>query len=53
MKVAICFYGLVGGKSKKFGKGEQLDPIEAHYFYKKNVFSQLSNYDIFIHSQSK
>ncbi len=52
MRVAICFYGLIGGKSKKFGEGEQLDPIEAYNFYKKNVFSQLSNYDIFIHSQS-
>jgi len=52
MKIAICFYGLVGGKSKKFGAGEQLDPREAFKYYDMNVFSQAQNYDVFIHSQS-
>jgi hypothetical protein len=52
MKVAFCFYGLVGGKSKKFGLGEQLDPSNVYRYYKKNVFSQVEEYDVFIHSQS-
>ena len=37
MKVAVVFtVWLVA--NQKFGKGEQLDPIEAYHFYKKNVF---------------
>tara|TARA_B100001057_G_C22764646_1_gene917203 strand:- start:498 stop:1304 length:807 start_codon:yes stop_codon:yes gene_type:complete len=52
MKIAICFYGLVGSKSKKYGLGENLDPQIAFKYYKENVFKDLKDYDIFIHSQS-
>ena len=52
MRVAVCFYGLVGSAQKKFGKGASLDPKLAHKFYKKNVFKYIKNYDVFIHSQS-
>ncbi len=52
MRVAICFYGLVGSKTKKYGLGENLDPNIAYRYYKDNVFNHLTNYDIFIHSQS-
>lgn len=52
MRVAVCFYGLVGSAQKKFGKGTSLDPKLSYNFYKKNVFKYLNNYDVFIHSQS-
>jgi len=52
MRVAVCFYGLVGSAQKKFGKGASLDPKLAHKFYKKNVFKYIKKYDVFIHSQS-
>ena len=52
MRVAVCFYGLVGSTQKKFGKGTSLDPKLSHKYYKKNVFKYLKNYDVFIHSQS-
>ena len=52
MRVAVCFYGLVGSAQRKFGKGNSLDPELSHKFYKKNVFKYLKNYDVFIHSQS-
>ena len=41
MKVAICFYGLVGSATSKYGSGENLDPTIAYKYYKKNVFSNL------------
>jgi len=52
MKVAICFYGLVGSKSKKYGIGENLDPKIAFQYYQNNVFKHLKDFDVFIHSQS-
>jgi hypothetical protein len=52
MRIAVCFYGLVGGAQKKFGKDTSLNPKLSYKFYKKNVFEYLKNYDVFIHSQS-
>ena len=52
MKVAVCFYGLVGSISDKNGKGIPLDPKIAYDLYKKNVFDVNDDVDIFIHSSS-
>ena len=52
MKIAICFYGLVGSSTKKYGLGKKLDPSIAYQYYQKNVFKNLTNFDVFIHSQS-
>jgi hypothetical protein len=52
MKVAICFYGLVGSTTKKYGLGKKLDPTIAYQYYQKNVFKNLTDFDVFIHSQS-
>ena len=52
MRIAICFYGLVGSKDKKYGKGTPLDPQVCYNYYKKNVFFNDHELDIFIHSQS-
>ena len=52
MRIAICFYGLVGSKDKKYGKGTLLDPQVCYNYYKKNVFFNDHELDIFIHSQS-
>ena len=52
MKVAICFYGLVGSCEKKYGVGKSLDPKIALKYYKKNIFKYIKDYDVFIHSQS-
>ena len=39
MRIAVCFYGLVGSAQKKFGKGKSLNPKLSYKFYKKNVKS--------------
>ena len=52
MKVAICFYGLVGSSQHRYGVGKNLNPKISYNYYKKNVFKYLKNYDVFIHSQS-
>jgi hypothetical protein len=52
MKIAICFYGLVGSKELKNGNGEALDPKIAYEFYKKHIFNKNDEIDIFIHSWS-
>jgi hypothetical protein len=52
MKIAICFYGLVGSKIGKNGTGEQLDPNIAFEYYKKHLFDINEDVDIFIHSWS-
>ena len=52
MRIAICYYGLVGSKNKKYGKGELLDPKICYEYYKKNIFQNEHKIDIFIHSQS-
>ena len=52
MKIAICFYGLVGSSTNKYGLGKELDPSIVYQYYKKNVFKNLTDFDVFIHSQS-
>lgn len=52
MKIAICFYGLVGSISDKNGKGISLDPTIAFNYYKQNIFDYNDNIDVFIHSYS-
>ncbi|MDB3972304.1 hypothetical protein N9400_02585 [Candidatus Thioglobus sp.] len=52
MKVALCFYGLVGGITGKNGKGKSLDPKIAYELYKENILDQNNQVDIFIHSWS-
>lgn len=53
MRIAVCFYGLVGSSIGKNGKGKQLNPSIAYKLYKKHIFSKNHNVDIFIHSWSK
>jgi len=56
MRIALCFYGLVGSKADKNGDGVALDPRIAYNLNKKNLImpnSGLANeIDIFIHSWS-
>lgn len=52
MKIALCFYGLVGSTNFKHGVGDPLDPNLCAKYYKENFFKYNSNIDIFIHSQS-
>ena len=52
MKIAVCFYGLVGSVDKKYGEGRSLNPGICYDYYKKNVFETKHRIDIFIHSQS-
>jgi len=52
MRVALCFYGLVGSLVGKNGEGEQLDPSIAHELYKKHIIDHNINVDVFIHSWS-
>lgn len=52
MKVALCFYGLVGSQVDKNGVGQQLDPAVAFRLNKKNVIDPNAA-DVFIHSWSK
>lgn len=51
MKIAICFYGLVGSMEDKNGQGKPLNPEIAFNLNKKNLF-QDNDVDIFIHSWS-
>ena len=52
MKIALCFYGLVGGAEGNDGKGFTLSPLTAAHYYKKNIIDNNENVDIFIHSWS-
>jgi len=52
MRVALCFYGLVGSKIGKDGKGENLNPTIAFEYYKKYILEVNDEVDIFIHSWS-
>lgn len=52
MKIALCFYGLVGSTNFKYGSGKPLDPNICAKLYKKNFLKINNNVDIFIHSQS-
>ncbi len=52
MKIALCFYGLVGSAEKKYGKGDLLDPNISYQYYKKYFLSNDHDIDIFVHTQS-
>ena len=52
IKIALCFYGLVGSSNFKHGRGEALNPNICASYYKKNFFDYNSDVDVFIHSQS-
>lgn len=52
MKVAICFYGLVGSVSDKNGNGISLDPKIAYDLNFRNLIEP-NDADVFIHSWSK
>lgn len=52
MKVAICFYGLLGSKVGVGGKGEVISADESFEYYKKHIFDKNDDVDIFIHSWS-
>lgn len=51
MRVALCLYGLVGGKVGKDGKGEILDLDVAYKHYKKHILDK-NDVDVFIHTWS-
>ena len=51
MKAAICFYGLVGSRQHKGGKGEVLPPEIAHESYARHIFAH-QDCDVFIHTWS-
>lgn len=53
MRVALCLFGLVGGKIGKNGKGENLDPAIAYKKYKEFIIDKNDQVDVFIHSWSK
>lgn len=52
MKVALCLFGLVGGKVGKGGKGGNIDYKIAYDYYKKHILDK-NDVDIFIHSWSQ
>ncbi|EIV8497176.1 hypothetical protein [Vibrio vulnificus] len=52
MKVALCFYGLVGSRADKDGKGIPLDPTIAYNLNYENIIKD-NDVDVFIHSWSK
>ena len=51
MKIAVCFYGLVGSRSDKNGQGVALDPSIAYKLNYENLIKG-NNVDVFIHSWS-
>ena len=52
MKIALCFYGLVGSSEFKHGLGKPLNPRLCAEYYKKNFLDLNETVDIFVHSQS-
>ena len=52
MKIALCFYGLVGSSEFKHGLGKPLNPRLCAEYYKKNFLDLNEKVDIFVHSQS-
>jgi len=52
MRIAVCFYGLVGSVSNKNGEGVELNPDIAHSYFLANVLNHNENIDVFIHSTS-
>ena len=51
MKIALCLYGLVGGKTGKDGKGGCLDYKVAWNHYKEHIIDK-NDVDVFIHTWS-
>ncbi len=56
MRIALCFYGLVGSQTKKDGVGVTLDPAVAYQLNNENIISNNKklghDVDVFIHSWS-
>ncbi len=56
MRIALCFYGLVGSKADKNGNGVALDPKIAYGLNNKNLIAHNAKVgnevDVFIHSWS-
>ena len=51
MRVALCFFGIVGSSTDKYGIGNAIDYRIGHYFNKKHILD-INNVDVFIHSWS-
>lgn len=51
MKIAVCLFGLTGGKGGSYGEGKSLDLIKSYENYKKMVFRN-HDIDFFAHSWS-
>ena len=51
MKTALCFYGIVGGTSGKYGKGSQIDPSIAAKTIHQHIIEP-NDVDVFIHTWS-
>ncbi len=52
MKIALCLFGILGGKDGQDGKGGLIHPFHGYRFYKE-YFIERYKPDIFIHSWSK
>lgn len=52
MRVAVCLYGIVGGKGGKDGKGGNI-PFEECYETQQKHIIGINNADVFIHSWSQ
>lgn len=52
MKIALCLYGLVGGKGGKDGAGEDIPFEKCYENYKKHIIDR-NDVDIFVHSWSQ
>jgi len=52
LKIALCFYGLVGSASDKNGTGIELEPKIAGELYRKHIIDCNEGVDVFIHSSS-
>lgn len=52
MRVAICFYGLVGSVSDKDGNGSPLNPEIGFKYFENNILNVNDSVDVFIHSWS-
>jgi len=51
MKVAVCLFGIVGGRSGKNGQGGYIDYELCAEHYKKHIFNN-NDVDVFIHTWS-
>lgn len=52
MKIAMCFYGLVGGSKGENGAGEYINIDECYRSYDKRIFKKNDPIDFFVHSWS-